>query len=338
MKSNGQALLEAEEEVEEVTEEVAKGYENGKWRAYIFTWNNYEEHGGKLWRTRVENAIKGAEYSIYGLEVGEKTETPHVQGYCRFTHPRSITAFRKNMKNTAWVRPARGDDFANQKYCAKGGSFKECGEPVHKCQGERTDLKKVYKKMEEGVQLETMIVEDPIMFHQYGRTLTKLEDIAMRKRWRTEMTKCIWYVGPTGVGKSHKAYEGYNPETHYDSPSDHGWWDGYKQQPIVIVNEFRSGRMEFDFLLQLIDKWPFSVRRRMREPIPFMSKIVLITSPMSPHELFKGSENDRLEQLLERIEIVHLTGPSRRLVLAQKCSTGNRKTVEQATQDSKEES
>lgn len=315
--NNREALLQAEEELF-VTEEAAKEVKDGKWRAYCFTWNNYEEHGGKLWRQRIENAIQGAEYSIYGCEVGEKTGTPHIQGYCRFANPRSIKAFRKHLKDTAWVKPARGDDFANQKYCSKDGIFAEHGEPVHKCQGERTDLKAVYAKIASGVPLDTMILEDPVMYHQYGRTLTKLEDIAMSKRWRTEMTKGVWLWGPTGVGKSHTAFEGYSPETHYNWPPDNGWWDGYQQQDIVVINEFRVGRMSFDELLQLVDKWPHSVKRRGRMPLPFVSKKVIITSSMSPSDVFGDQSKDKIEQLLERFEVILIAGASRRPELEQK--------------------
>ena len=45
-----------------------------------------------------------------------------------------------------------------------------------------------------------IVCEDPEQYHQYGRTLHKLEDIALRKKHRTWMTTCDWLWGPTGVG------------------------------------------------------------------------------------------------------------------------------------------
>ena len=57
---------------------------------------------------------------------------------------------------------------------------------------------------------------NPEAYHQYGpRTLTKVEDIALRSKFRTEMTTCEWLSGPTGVGKSHRAFQGFTPDTHY---------------------------------------------------------------------------------------------------------------------------
>lgn len=61
-------------------------------------------------------------------------------------------------------------------------------------------------------------------------------------------------------------------------------------------------------LLMMIDKHPnYFVRRRGREPLPFTSKKVIITSSMSPEEVYHNlAENDKLEQLLRRIKVYNL--------------------------------
>jgi len=128
----------------------------------------------------------------------------------------------------------------------------------------------------------------------------------MRKVFRTEMTTCEWLTGPSGSGKSHKAFEGYNPDTHYKWKYDNGWQDDYRQQPIVIINEFR-GQIKYSDLLELIDKFPCEVRRRNRTPLPFTSKHIIITSVLSPQEVYCNlAQNDSLQQLLRRIKITIL--------------------------------
>ena len=48
-------------------------------------------------------------------------------------------------------------------------------------------------------------VDDPEFYHKYGCTLHRVEDIALRKKFRTEMTEGTWYWGPTATGKSRRA-------------------------------------------------------------------------------------------------------------------------------------
>ena len=49
-------------------------------------------------------------------------------------------------------------------------------------------------------------LQNPAFFHQYGRTLREVETVALRQRWRTEMTEGVWYTGPAASGKSHIAF------------------------------------------------------------------------------------------------------------------------------------
>jgi hypothetical protein len=174
-----------------------------------------------------------------------------------------------------------------------------------------------------GKSVDDICVESPAVFHQYGRTLCKLEDIALRKKYRTWMTEGTWYWGDTGVGKSHRAFENFNTETHYVFPNDGGWWDGYTGQEVVIINDFRGG-IQYAELLDLVDKWPKTVRRRNREPVPFLGKKLIVTSSLKPEEVYSGlAENDSLSQLRRRFNVVEVTKLGDRKVLDQRCSEGN---------------
>ena len=120
------------------------------------------------------------------------------------------------------------------------------------------------------------------------------------------MTEAVWIYGATGVGKSHHAFEGYDPATHYIWSHDKGWWDGYNGHPIVIMNDYR-GEIAYNNLLKLIDRWPEKVSRRGREPTQFLAKKVIITSSLSPSDVYKNRmEEDKLEQLLRRCEVIHM--------------------------------
>lgn len=260
-------------------------------------------------------------YLLYAPEVCPETGRNHWQGYVYFYDKVSMKLAQKLIKcPKVHFEYAEGETDENKAYIIGpwDGTDKN-GKPKHKDynpdykvfgneprQGKRTDLDELKEAIVKGTKVDDIAMQYPIMYHQYGRTLEKLEDVAMRKMYRTEQTKGIWYYGSTGVGKSHKAFENYSPETHYTLINDKGWWDGYAQQEIVIINDFR-GWISYDELLQLVDKWPHKVRRRGREPIPFTSKKVIITSSLSPEDVYcNRHEKDSLEQLYRRFEIIQL--------------------------------
>uniref|UniRef100_UPI004048D7F7 hypothetical protein n=1 Tax=Polynucleobacter sp. TaxID=2029855 RepID=UPI004048D7F7 len=246
--------------------------------------------------------LKKVKYMIIGFEIGEQG-TEHIQGYLDFENPRALSGLTRLFKFIHW-EPRRGtwDEAVN--YCKKDNTYFEYGEPNK--QGDRSDLVKIKDEIMKGAKVDDIAVENPNLYHQYGRTLNKIEDLAMRKKFRTEMTRGTWYWGPTGVGKSHVAFDGYTPETHYVYPNDGGWWDGYCQQETVIFNDFR-GEIPYNELLNILDKWPYNVRRRCREPMPFISKRVIITSSLPPEEVYcKRNERDSIAQLLRRIDVVEM--------------------------------
>jgi len=157
------------------------------------------------------------------------------------------------------------------------------------------------------ITVDEITLENPDMTHQYGRTLDRIEAIALRKKFRKWMTKGEWYFGETGSGKSHIAYEGFSPETHYVvslGQLARGFWTGYTGQEVVIINEFR-GQISFGELMDLVDKWPKSVDVKCKEPVPFLAKRFIITGPKPPAETYSGmvDKGDSIEQLYRRFKV-----------------------------------
>lgn len=274
-------------------------------RSFEFTHNNYTQED-------IDRILKwDCKYVVIGKEIAPTTGTPHLQGYVEFKN--SVlwkTVTNKKNKNYGfidkWCKPS--EQRCPITYCKKDGDFLEKGEPKH--QGERNDLKVYRDSIMSGESVDNILLDNPYIYHTYGRTLSKIEDLRLRRQYRTEMTKGIWYWGPTGVGKSHKAYENFHPDTHYVYPNDNGWWDGYTQQHTVIFNEFR-GQITYSELLDLVDKWPKTVKRRNREPMPFTSKVCIITSSLHPKDVYHNlAQNDKLEQLLRRFDIIEIGGRS----------------------------
>lgn len=238
----------------------------------------------------------------YGNEICPSTKRPHHQGYMYFASQRSSMKKTAQILGKCKVGMCDGTPDQNDVYCKKEGrGFKEWGE--RPAQGKRADLTEMKDRVANGESVDNIVMEDPLAYHQYGRTLNRIEDIALRKRKRDFMTEGEWIWGPTGTGKSKRAFEEFSPETHYVVPNDNGWWDGYTGQETVIIDDFR-GDITYHELLTLVDRYPKTVKRRNREPAPFLARKLIITSALPPEEVYRNlSVRDGLEQLKRRFKI-----------------------------------
>lgn len=291
-------------------------------RNWCGTWNNYDDFSILTLKSL------GALYGVVGKEVCSTTGTPHLQIYLHFASPRRWNAINNKCNKKAYWKPKYKNSSTQQAidYCKKGEQsheeyelYKTAGPNYGKnadvtewgtpptSQGARNDLEALREEINDGTTVDEIVMNDPMVYHQYGRTLQRLEDLRMRKVFRQHMTEGIWLYGETGTGKSETAFKDFNPDTHYVWRYDNGWNDGYTQQDVVIIDEFR-GQMPMNELLMMIDKHPnYYVRRRGREPLPFVSKKVIITSALHPEEVYHNlAENDKLNQLLRRIKITKL--------------------------------
>lgn len=156
------------------------------------------------------------------------------------------------------------------------------------------------------------------IYTQYGRAICAAQDLRNQKVFRTEPTVGWWYYGDTGKGKSHYAFKDYSPATHFvvngASLKNGGFWCGYKGQETVILNEFR-GDLPFGELMDLVDKWPKTVNVKCSQPVPFLAKKFIITTPVSPELTYKrlkitcqNNNDGKFDQLYRRFNVVSLVG------------------------------
>lgn len=275
-----------------------------KTRSFCFTNFNVEADYDEIY------ARGQLSYLGYGLEEAPTTGRLHAQGWLHFINPRStgVGALKKIgiELGGAHVEPMRGSIRQNEAYCSKAAELAEWGTVPQ--QGTAADLKETIARMGQGeTSVDAIVMDDPHYFHMYGRTLDRAEDIANRTLYRDTMTEGIWLWGPTGVGKTHRAMEGFDPSTHYVKCLQDQWWDGYAGHKVVLLNDFR-GQITFSEMLQMVDKWPHSVRRRNRQPFPFVAEKVIVTSSLHPKDVYKNvlESGDSLGQLTRRFQIIFM--------------------------------
>lgn len=243
-------------------------------------------------------------YLVIGKEICPSTGKEHWQGYVELKQSKSMNAIKTLFNDKGLhLEERKGNAEQASNYCKKDGNYKEYGK-ISK-PGERSDLSEVKDKILAG-ELNCMDIREnnPDLYHQYGRTLDKLEDDVLYKKKRNWMTEGIWIWGPTGCGKSRWAYETY-PDA-YTWADDKDWQDCYNGHETIIIDDFR-GNIKYQNLLKMIDRYDFKLPRRGRTPTPLLAKRIIITSSMPPEQVYKNlPKEDSIKQLLRRCKVIEL--------------------------------
>jgi len=314
-----------EEKIDLVNKKMKKDDKGPRGRSWVFTWNNYP-----LDVFEILQALEGeCRFLIAGKEVGEVCGTPHLQGYITFKNARYGSGVRKILPGCR-LDLAKGTEQNNIDYCCKGEQPKEEWERLRTkgpSYGLNACVMEIGERKHQGLSARTMtavaelkagnttlldiFVEDPDVYTKHWRGLHMVEDsiYEANAKGRREPPKTTWFYGPTGSGKSKLCFEELEDKTSnefYVWIDDKGWWDRYKQQDIVILNDFRGG-ITYNHMLNMCDMWYHEVPRRGRKPMPFVSKEIRISSSKPPDMCYKNvAKEDKIAQLLRRISVVYI--------------------------------
>lgn len=141
---------------------------------------------------------------------------------------------------------------------------------------------------------------------------TKLKSIFNMNRppRKYEKKLILWFKGETGEGKTRKAVEiAEKFGLKYWMTNDTlKWFDGYNDQELAIIDDFRKNMIsDWNYLLRLLDGYGLCVQIKGGFT-QWTPKIIIITSPASPHEAFawidkEGNEKewDKEAQLERRL-------------------------------------
>ena len=245
---------------------------------WCFTVNNYsEEEGVKL----AEDLEEVCSYYILGKEVGEEG-TPHIQGYAVFEKTKRLPGVKKINGRAHW-EVAKGTSGQNIEYCQKEGDYYEYGSrPKTKKelgQKEKERWARMVQQAKSG-NLEELEKENPREYVAYLNKWRSLEEIQV-----TELDGVcgLWIYGPTGTGKSHSVYK-QHPGC-YMKPLNK-WWDGYKNQKVVWIDEVSPEHTtKFGAFLKIwADKFPFRAEFKGGSKVIRPEKVI-VTSNYSIDEM-----------------------------------------------------
>lgn len=251
---------------------------------WCFTLNNYSDE------EYIQLQNFNWNYLIIGKEVGE-TGTPHLQGYGEFKSNKRLKALKDLNSRIHWEY-RKGTAEEASEYCKKDGDFIEIGE-MSKGRGARTDIESIRDVVNNGGGMKDVM--QVTNSYQAVKFAEKLLTHAEKKRnWPPEV---IWLWGPTGCGKTRRAFEETEGKA-WISGKNLKWWDGYDAHENVIIDDFRADFCTFHELLRILDRYPYMVEIKggTRQ---LLAKRIYITSCYPPDKVYQTRED--IAQLLRRI-------------------------------------
>lgn len=112
------------------------------------------------------------------------------------------------------------------------------------------------------------------------------------------------YWGLTGTGKTHTAHQEIAAlgEPYFDKNPLTKWWDGYRAQKLVLIDEF-AGRIDIINLLRWLDKYPCTVEIK-GFTVPLEADKFWITSNLHPRDWYPDACQAHRDALLRRLHNV----------------------------------
>lgn len=269
-------------------------------RKWVFTCNNYTEND----RTGLISAERLIKYCVWGYEVAPTTGTNHYQGFVEWKNARAFSTIQKEHPRFRW-EPAKGSVEDNFDYCTKEGQYEEIGKrpEFRKNQGKRNDLSHIKERIFAGDHILNIIKDDVINYQQLRFTEGLTRYIKPRKRDVT----IKWYYGSTGSGKTYNALNEFGDNDYWISGKNLKWWEGYYGQEYVLIDDYRRDFCTFHELLRILDKYPYRVEYKGSSTW-LNAKVIIITCPYRPEQLYMHRTSEDVQQLLRRIDEIKLFG------------------------------
>lgn len=133
-------------------------------------------------------------------------------------------------------------------------------------------------------------------YNQLRRISTDhLRPIAMERN-------CTVLWGRTGTGKSRSAWDAAGHESYPKTPTTK-FWDGYRGEEHVVIDEFR-GAIEISHLLRWLDRYPCIVEVKGGATV-LRATHIWITSNLDPRLWYPTIDQETLDALLRRLTITH---------------------------------
>lgn len=274
-------------------------------RRWCFTENNWTPQDLAMWRSYEERTT----CLMVASEVAPNG-TPHLQGYFSLKKPQRLAGLKKNFPR-AHFEVALADETCQRAYLflQKPEGHGDIGEPLidykKKAQGERNDITEATVTLKKH-GLKRTAEDHPHAFVKFHRGLSAWHS-ALYEHRPNARPYVVWLRGPPGAGKSRYAYDLHPAADIYRVPrratTQHVWWfPQYAQQRVCVLDDIRPSSVALTELLDVTDRYPYSVRVSGETYCPFNSPVIYITSVDGPEQYTYDAEP--LKQLRRRLSYI----------------------------------
>lgn len=154
----------------------------------------------------------------------------------------------------------------------------------------------------------TEIIEEASSLQSIRTAEVLYKYLEAKRQWKTEIH---WFWGPTGTGKSHRAFEQAGPDAY--TPLSAQWFEGYDRHENVVLDDIRHDWFApiggFAGALKLLDKWQYKVATKGGSR-QFLAKRIFITAPVPPESFWDNVSDEAQGQFQRRItSVTHCNTP-----------------------------
>jgi len=135
-------------------------------------------------------------------------------------------------------------------------------------------------------------------------TLRRIHEDFLRPMPRIPTCRVFW--GPTGTGKSRRAWQEAGLDAYPKDPRTK-FWIGYRDQKHVVIDEFR-GDIDISHFLRWLDRYPVTIEIK-GSGRSLCGENFWIPTNSHPRDWYPGLDQMTYEALLRRLEIIEMFEP-----------------------------
>lgn len=249
-------------------------------RNWCFTINNWTDDDLRTLEDLPDDMVVGA-------EVGENG-TPHLQGVIHMSQSRTLSATRARLGGRAHVEPMRGTWTQAADYCRKDGDVR-IDRGTGPRQGARVDLEAYRDDVAAGANDWYLVQNHLSTFARYPRLADAVRKAATETSVRDyRKLKTVVLYGPGGTGKTRAATQVPEDTPYLWKDYARGWWDGYRGQRTLILDEF-AGQLDWNVFLGLTDGQQHRLDIKNSHAYAHWDRVI-ITSNVHPNDWYANKD------------------------------------------------